>query len=238
MSTTPPVPSTSPRHLSIDALDRAIVDLSARINACTYELVILVRQFDERCGFLKWGFANCAEWLHWRCELSPNAAREKVRVAHALKELPQVSREFAGGRLSYSKVRALTRVATRENEGALLAYATKTTAARLEERCRQMRNVQPDNANEAARTHRQRSLRAFRDGERSVLTITVELPIEQGELVCRALDKAIQDDPVAGPEFAETSWHAQQADALVTLARSYLAGGSGERAGVSDAYQI
>ena len=136
--------SVSARLLSIDALDRAIVDLSTRINAATYELVMLVRQFDERGGFLKWGFESCADWLHWRCELSPNAAREKVRVAHALKELPQVSREFASGRLSYSKVRALTRVATRENEGALLAYAMKTTAARLEERCRQMRNVQPD----------------------------------------------------------------------------------------------
>src|SRR6478736_4666407 len=100
--------SASTGHLSIDALDRAIVDLSARINACTYELVILVRQFDERGGFLKWGFEGCADWLHWRCELSPNAAREKVRVGHALRELPQVSREFASGRLSYSKVRALT----------------------------------------------------------------------------------------------------------------------------------
>ena len=230
--------SVSAHLLSVDALDRAIVDLSTRINAATYELVMLVRQFDERGGFLKWGFESCADWLHWRCELSPNAAREKVRVAHALKELPQVSREFASGRLSYSKVRALTRVATRENEGALLAYAMKTTAARLEERCRQMRNVQPDNVAEADRTHRQRSLRVFRDGERGVLTMTVELPIEQGEIVCRALDKAIQDDPSNGPEFADTSWHAQQADALVTLARSYLSGSSGERAGGSDAYQI
>src|SRR6188508_1047240 len=122
---TNPARSASAHHLSIDALDRAIVDLSARINACTYELVILVRQFDERAGFLKWGFESCAEWLHWRCELRPNAAREKVRIAHALRELPQVSREFASGRLSYSKVRALTRVATRENEDALLAYAMK-----------------------------------------------------------------------------------------------------------------
>jgi hypothetical protein len=56
--------------------------------------------------------------------------------------------------------------------------------------------------------------------------------------VCRALDKAIQDDPSNGPEFADTSWDAQQADALVTLGRSYLSGGSGERAGGSDAYQI
>jgi hypothetical protein len=114
----------------------------------------------------------------------------------------------------------------------------KTTAARLEERCRQMRNVHPDNASEADRLHRQRSLRVFRDAERGMMTITVELPIEQGELVCQALDKAIQDEPANRPEFADTSWHAQQADALVTLARSYLSGSSGERAGGSDAYQI
>ena len=238
MSIATPVPSTAARHLSIDALERGIVDMSARINAYTYELLVMIREFDERGAFLKWGFECCADWLHWRCDVGPNAAREKVRVAHALKQLPRVSQEFARGRLSYSKVRALTRVATRENESALLAYAMKTTAARLEERCRQMRNVQPDNASEAECMHRQRTLRVFRDMERGMLTITVELPMEQGELVCRGLDKAIQDEPVNGPEFADTSWHAQQADALVTLARSYLAGGSGEHATGSETYQI
>jgi hypothetical protein len=54
---------------SIDDLDRAIVNLSSRINAETYELLVLVRQFDERAGWLKWGLANCAEWLHYRCDL-------------------------------------------------------------------------------------------------------------------------------------------------------------------------
>ncbi len=74
--------------LPIDDLDKAIVGLSAKINAATYELLVLIRQFDERAGWLRWGLANCAEWLHWRCDLSMNAAREKVRVAHALKSLP------------------------------------------------------------------------------------------------------------------------------------------------------
>ena len=64
----------------IDDLDRAIVGLTTRINAATYELLVLVRQFDERVGWLRWGLQNCAEWLHWRCDLSMNAAREKVRV--------------------------------------------------------------------------------------------------------------------------------------------------------------
>jgi hypothetical protein len=54
--------------LSIDELDRGIVNLAGRINAATYELLVLVRQFDERTGWLKWGLGNCAEWLHWRCD--------------------------------------------------------------------------------------------------------------------------------------------------------------------------
>jgi hypothetical protein len=48
--------------------------LSARINASTYELLVLIREFDERGGFLKWSFQSCTPWLHWRCDLSLNAA--------------------------------------------------------------------------------------------------------------------------------------------------------------------
>ena len=64
---------------------------------------------------MKWGFSTCAEWLHWRCDLSMSAAREKVRVAHALKILPAVTLAFSKGELSYSKIRALTRVARADN---------------------------------------------------------------------------------------------------------------------------
>ena len=49
---------------SIDDLDRAIVKLAGRINAATYDLLVLIRRFDERAGWLRWGFASCADWLH------------------------------------------------------------------------------------------------------------------------------------------------------------------------------
>jgi hypothetical protein len=62
--------------------------------------LILIRRFDERCGWLRWGFENCADWLHWRCDPSLSAAREKVRVAHALKTLPGIALAFAKGELS------------------------------------------------------------------------------------------------------------------------------------------
>ena len=101
---------------TIDTIDRAILGLTAKINATTYELLLLVREFDERGGWLRHGFANCSEWLAYRCDLGTGAAREKVRVAHALKDLPGISAAFETGALSYSKVRALTRVATALNE--------------------------------------------------------------------------------------------------------------------------
>ena len=69
-----PVDSPQNRLISIDELDRDIVNLAARINAATYELLVLIRQFDERAGWLKWGLGNCAEWLHYRCDLSMNDA--------------------------------------------------------------------------------------------------------------------------------------------------------------------
>lgn len=63
-----PVIALPKDFLLIDELDQAIVSLSARINAETYELLVLIREFDERAGWLKWGLANCTEWLHYRCD--------------------------------------------------------------------------------------------------------------------------------------------------------------------------
>ena len=155
--------------LPIDDLDRAIVTLAARINAETYELLVLIRQFDERAGWLQWGLGNCAEWLHYRCDFSMNAAREKVRVAHALKTLPEVAAAFAKGKLSYSKVRAMTRVASTRNEEDLLSFAVKTTTARVEERCRELKCGTADSLDGAQRAFANRSLRVNRNAELSVL---------------------------------------------------------------------
>jgi hypothetical protein len=222
--------------LAIDDLDRAIVDLSTRINAATYELLVLIRQFDERAGWLKWGFEHCADWLHWRCDLSAGAAREKVRVAHALKTLPAVAEVFRNGELSYSKVRALVRVANRDNEEVLVNFALTTTAARVEERCREMRCGTVDSVIEANRAYAARFLTIRRHAERGTLSITVELPLEAGELIDQALDKARDDNPA--PEFAGEGWSARQADALVHMAKSYLRGDSESSTASSENYLV
>ncbi len=225
-------------HLSIDDLDRGIVNLAARINTATYDLLVLVRQFDERAGWLKWGLANCAEWLHWRCDLSMSAAREKVRVAHALKTLPAITTAFSSGELSYSKVRPLTRVAQAANEESLLAFALKTTASRVEERCRELRCGTTESVSEVNLAHARRSLRVHRDTERGMMTITVELPLETGELLEKALDRARDSTASQTPTLVDESWSVQQADALVTVTNAYLSGNGEKAACTSDNYQV
>ena len=215
-----------PKLVSIDELDQAIVNLTARINAETYELLVLIRQFDERAGWLKWSLGGCAEWLHYRCDLSMNTAREKVRVAHALKTLPEIAAAFATGKLSYSKVRAITRVVGAHNTDELLTFALKTTTARVEERCRELRCGSVDSLGAAQRAYASRSLRVFRNAERGTMTISIELPLETGELVEKALDKA-RDDSTSKVEFVDESWSARQADALVSMASAYLSGDAG-----------
>jgi hypothetical protein len=140
------MPASSPRSAgdaasvldpSIDELDAEICTLASQLNERTYRMLVLVHEFDDRMGWAKWGSRSCAEWLTWRCGMSLSAAREKVRTAQALRTLPALSMAFADGRLSYTKVRALTRVAHLRDEDSLLDYALRVTAPQVEERCRQ-----------------------------------------------------------------------------------------------------
>ncbi|MDH3620076.1 MAG: HNH endonuclease [Gammaproteobacteria bacterium] len=215
----------APDLVPIEELDRDILSLCTRINAATYELLLLVREFDERGGFLKWGLHTCAEWLAWRCDLSMTTALEKVRVARELKVLPAISSAFSTGELSYSKVRSLTRVANAANEAELLAFALRHTAAHVAERCRELRCGSVESIDSAARAYANRNLRIRRDHNRGMMTVTVELPLDTGELVEKALDKARDDEVLQVPDLADTSWSVRQADAFVNVVSSYLSGG-------------
>src|SRR3989454_3523841 len=115
----------------LDQLGDEIAELSAHLDAATARLLELIRAFDARGGW-NTGFCSCAAWLSWRVGLDLGAARERVRVARALGTLPLLADALARGELSYSKVRALTRVATPETEARLLAGGGAGTAAPVE----------------------------------------------------------------------------------------------------------
>ena len=136
-------------------LEREIGELAAHIAAATCRWLGLVAEFDRRGAHEKWGFHSCGAWIAWRCALDPRSAREHVRVARALEDLPLLKESFGCGELSYSKVRAITRIATPETEAELVEMARLATAAQLERLVRgYRRSVSLESAEAAHRARR------------------------------------------------------------------------------------
>jgi Domain of unknown function (DUF222) len=137
----------SPEPVPLERLEAQICELAGHLAAATCRFLVLLANFDARRGWASWEMRSCAEWLSWKCQMSPGAAREHVRVARALPDLPVISAEFGTGRLSYAKVRALTRIATPENEAGLAEIAGPMTGSQLERFARAHRQVsQADDA--------------------------------------------------------------------------------------------
>ena len=115
----------------LERLGDEIADLASHVDSATYRLLVRLREFDDRDGW-SGGFASCGHWLSWRTGIAPGAAREKVRVARALGDLPLLGAAMERGELSFSKVRALTRIATQQTEEELLELARHATASQVE----------------------------------------------------------------------------------------------------------
>ena len=120
---------------SLTDLGHQIVELTGHLNAANYRLLTLIAEWDRRKGWNDGGSQSCAHWLNWKCGIDMGAAREKVRTAHALAELPQIAAAMQRGELSYAKVRAITRVACANTETTLLQYAIHGSAAHVEQSC-------------------------------------------------------------------------------------------------------
>ena len=105
----------------------------------------LIAEFDRRSTWATWGCKSAAQWLSWQCGLSALTGREHLRVARRLEEFPATRELFAAGKVSYSKVRALTRVLTPANEATLLGYAQAGSASQLERIVRGYRQVRETN---------------------------------------------------------------------------------------------
>lgn len=115
------------------ALERSVTTMAAELAAAECAWLARLAELVVRKVWARQGCRTPGQWLSWRIGMAPATAREKVRVALQLRELPQLRARFAAGTLSYSKVRALTRVATPDLEPLLLAWADAAPAAHLEE---------------------------------------------------------------------------------------------------------
>ena len=122
-------------------LGEQISELAAHLDAAEYRFLVLLENFCDEKGWELFGAGSCVQWLNWRCGMSPGVAREKIRVARALPDLPKISQQFRQGKISYSKVRAMTRVATQQNEDVLLNVALHGTASHVEKQVQLYRRV-------------------------------------------------------------------------------------------------
>jgi hypothetical protein len=220
----------------IAELEDEIAELSAHIDAATARLLVAIAEFDQRQGWAD-GFVSCAHWLSWRVGINRSTAREKVRVARALSNLPGITEALARGQVSYSKVREVTRVATPENEAELVMLCQAGTASQVQRIVRAYRRCEQAELDtvERQREGRYLSLRTNDDG---MLVVEGRLPPEVGALLTRALDAAEQklrqrardaSAEASAPEPAGTLCQ-RQADALGLVAERALAGrGSAER---------
>jgi len=207
----------------LDALAERITTLSARLNADSYRLLALIAEFDRLEGWKREGFASCASWLAYRTRLDKMTAREKVRVARALTELPKISEAMAQGELSFSQVRALTRAATPDDEEELLEHARTMSTAQLEKLVRSWKKLSRETQAEIeARIHEERTLSIFPDDEGAYL-IRGRLEPQVAALLMRAIEAA--SDALYRGSVPETTPEQRRADALALLAERALAGG-------------
>jgi uncharacterized protein DUF222/HNH endonuclease len=227
---------THPHNIELERLGDQIAELSAHLDAATGRLLDLIRDFDARGGWGN-GFSSCAAWLTWRVGLDPGAARERVRVARALGTLPRLAEALARGELSYSKVRALTRVATPETEERLLAVGCAGTAEHVERIVRGWRRVDRiAEARETTKRHRRRALHVFQD-EDGMVVIHGRLEPEAGAVLMKALEAgrdALSQQRRVSAETRQNVSHSegavedppscgqQQADALALIAETAL----------------
>ncbi len=244
------------RVREIDALRNEITRLAGQLNAANHRFLKLIAEFDRRKGWVDSATQSCAHWLNWKCGIDMGAAREKVRVAHALEQLPKLSAAMERGEVSYSKVRAITRVACEGTEEYLLMIARHGTAHHVEKMVRNFRRAK--DAAELSREARQQIERkvTFSYDEDGSLILKARLPAETGALVLKALNLAMKEVPleqvqeslrdtqvVIDPETGErklkpkSAPSARKADALRLVAESFLQHGTGTTSG-ADQQQV
>jgi len=242
------------RIVNLQQMADGITELVAHLDAGTFQLLKLIAEFDKNEGWSGPGIRSCAHWLNWKCGMNMGSARERVRVARALPKLPKISAAFREGRVSYSKVRAMTRVATADNEKALLQIALHGTAFHVETQVRLYRKTKRIEAlQEENNRHGHRELSWYIDDD-DYWVFKGRFTAEQGALLQKALEAAgdqlfDEQQHVPAAVSADISKNVpldrttpqpfaqQRADELARVVEGFLAGVKQESSG-GDRYLI
>ena len=223
-------------EVATERLEAEICELAGQIAAATARWVLLVAEYDDRKGWAEWGCQSAAHWLSWKCGVGIHAAREKLRVGHALTALPVMRAAFARGELSYSQVRAITRIAGAHNEDALVGIARFSTANQLDTLVRATAKAERIwDAGFAAAQLADRSFVPGFDYDDAMYTAKLRHTPDDGRLLTKALQLAAKQlKAERGDQGPDTTTEQLLADAMVAIARSFLATNLAEGTGTDD----
>ncbi len=174
-------------------LGERIAEMAAHLDAATHGLLTSLREYARSNNWYAQGFASCAKWLSWRVGMSAGTARDHLRIADRLGELPLIDDALRTGSISYSKVRAMTRVATPANEAMLLEDARHSTGAQLETICRKYATVVRASKEVDQDYDRQRRTVSRRDLDDGMVRLEATLHPEEAALVWAALDQIARE---------------------------------------------
>jgi hypothetical protein len=195
-----------------DTLTAAMDTGVATIAAATARTLQAVGAFDERGLWGTDGASSMSSWLAARYRLARATAREWVRVAHALRDLPAIAEAFAHGQLSWDQVRPLTRFADPDSDVDLCRRAQELSPGDLWVEARRHERLSARKAQDA---HRRRCLAIWWDPEKPLLFLNGMFPGEQGAAVEAALCRKVEELP-SDPD-AVSPIEARFADALTEL---------------------
>lgn len=185
-----PASTAASQPLPLAELESQVLTMAGHLTAGQCRFLELLAEFDRRDGWAGPGLRSCAHWLSWRIGMSLRTAVEQLRVAHALEQLPAIRRSFAAGRVSYSKVRAITRIAQPDTEQELLDLAMSGTTSHVERVVRAARQQAAD----PVLTSAQRTLSWHWD-EDGMLVLRGRLAAAEGSAVIAAIE-AYAETPV------------------------------------------
>ncbi len=170
----------------------------------------------------EWAISGCStasRWIAATLDVAPRTANEWIRIGRCLRALPALTEALTDRRLSFSKVKELTRSATPTNERDLVAIAERTPAAQLGRHIAAwLQRHEPENVIDAQQ-HEARSMRWSVEPDGTVL-ITTRLPPVEAGMMTAAVDATVMRRAGAKRRGGDEPWPSlaqQRADALVEL---------------------
>lgn len=186
-------PEPACEHLSDEQVEVELRRSAGAVASATARFLVQVAEHVVRGRWAEAGMTTPGQWLSWAVGMAPSTGREMVRVALALRTFTRVRDRFLAGTISYSKVRAITRVGEPALEDTLLTFADNAPASQLERVVRTFRGL---DARESAHDRRGVTIRHLESGD---VELRVRLPRETGLRAASQLERDRAASGIACP---------------------------------------